>query len=106
MLISLYLRKVKLTPEEGYVNVTGGKVWYQIIRSGTETPLLLLNWRHGFPGFYLNPVGDLGNERPIIFLDQLGCGRSDDNKDTTLMTEDTFVEQLNQFIDAPVSCQG
>ncbi|GAG20151.1 unnamed protein product, partial [marine sediment metagenome] len=77
--------------------VTGGKVWYRIVGEGDETPLLLLHGGPGFPSYYLNPLSALSKERPIIFLDQLGCGRSDDNTDTTLMTVDTFVEQLDQF---------
>ncbi len=92
--------KVKLSPEESYINVTGGKVWYRIVGEGTEVPLLLLHGGPGFPSYYLNPLAELSKERPIIFLDQLGCGRSDDNTDTTLMTVDAFVEQLEQFTSA------
>ncbi|MGB6563974.1 MAG: hypothetical protein WBE69_15345, partial [Candidatus Binataceae bacterium] len=34
--------------KEGYVNVTGGKVWYEIVGSGDAIPLIVL---HGGPGF-------------------------------------------------------
>lgn len=91
--------KVELSPGEGYVNVTGGKVWYRIVGGGTETPLILLHGGPGVPSYYLNPLAKLNKERPVIFFDQLGCGRSDDNKDTSLMKIDTFVEQFDQFID-------
>lgn len=36
-----------LEPGEGFVDVTGGQVWYRISGSGTGTPLILL---HGGPG--------------------------------------------------------
>jgi proline iminopeptidase len=92
--------KTELYPGEGYVNVKGGKVWYKIVGGGSEIPLVLLHGGPGFPSYYLNPFAELSDERPIIFLDQFGCGRSDDNKDTTLMTIETFVEQLEQFVDS------
>ena len=51
--------------KEGYVNVTGGKVWYEIVGSGDAIPLIVL---HGGPGFthdYLEPLGALCKERPV-----------------------------------------
>lgn len=61
---------------EGYVNVTGGKVWYQIVGTGDAPPLITL---HGGPGFthdYLEPLGALCKERPVVFYDQLGAGKA------------------------------
>lgn len=92
--------KAKLTATEGFVEVTGGKVWYRIVGTGNQTPIVLLHGGPGFPSYYLNPLAKLGQDRPVIFFDQLGCGRSDDNSDTTLMTIDIFVEQLEQFTSA------
>lgn len=91
--------KVELSAGEGYVNVSGGNLWYRIVGEGTETPILLLHGGPGVPSYYLNPLAKLSDERPVIFLDQFGCGRSDINKDTSLMKIDVFVEQLEQFID-------
>ncbi len=90
----------KLTPGQGYIQVTGGKVWYNVVGSGTKTPILLLHGGPGVPSYYLNPLKELANERPVIFLDQLGCGRSDKILDTSLLTTENFVEQLNQFKNA------
>ena len=87
----------KLIPGESYAAVTGGKVWYQIVGDGDKTPLLLLHGGPGFPSYYLNPMEALSKDRPVIFLDQLGCGRSDRVVDSTLMTVENFVEQLEQF---------
>lgn len=86
--------KKKLTPGEGYAEVTGGKVWYRIAGEGDKTPLLLLHGGPGAPSYYLNPLAALSKDRPVIFFDQLGCGRSDHIIDTSMMTVKNFVEQL------------
>ncbi|MDO8434971.1 MAG: proline iminopeptidase-family hydrolase [Candidatus Binatus sp.] len=81
---------------EGFVAVTGGRVWYQRVGSGDATPLLTL---HGGPGFghdYLQPLGRLCAERPVIFYDQLGSGKSDRPKDDNLWRVARFVEELGQ----------
>ena len=86
----------KLHPSEGFINVKGGKVWYRIIGDGDKTPILLLHGGPGVPSFYLNPLSALAKDRPVIFFDQLGCGRSEKITDTTLMTVDNFVEQVQE----------
>ena len=90
----------KLKPGEGYINVTGGKVWYKIVGSGDKTPLLLLHGGPGVPSYYLNTMAALGDERPVIFIDQLGCGRSDRITDTTLMTIPAYLKELKEIHDA------
>ena len=83
-----------LSPGEGYVEVEGGRVWYQIVGSGRETPLLLLHGGPGAPSFYLGPLRRLAVDRPVIFYDQLGAGRSDRPSDTSLWRIDRFVNEL------------
>jgi proline iminopeptidase len=90
----------KLKPGEGYINVTGGKVWYKIVGSGDKAPLLLLHGGPGVPSYYLNPMAALSDERPVIFIDQLGCGRSDRITDTTLMTIPAYLKELKEIHDA------
>ena len=83
-----------LAPREGYLEVPGGRVWYRIEGRGPGIPLLTL---HGGPGathHYLKPLGALGDDRPVIFYDQLGSGRSDRPSDTTLWRVERFVEEL------------
>ena len=80
---------------EGYVEVPGGRVWYQIAgpdRPGT--PLLCLHGGPGMPHDYLEPLEDLAANRPVVFYDQLGCGRSDRPADDSLWTAERFVEEL------------
>ena len=76
------------------MDVPGGRVWYRIVGSGTETPLLLLHGGPGAPSYYLKPFAALADERPVIFYDQLGAGHSDPITDTTLLTVDRFVAEL------------
>jgi proline iminopeptidase len=85
-----------LRPGEGYVEVEGGKVWYQIVGSGTKTPLLLLHGGPGAPSHYLKPLERVAADRPVIFYDQLGAGRSDRPSDRSLWSVDRFVEELAQ----------
>jgi proline iminopeptidase len=80
---------------EGYVEVPGGQVWYRIV--GTDrpgTPLLCLHGGPGMPHDYLEPLEDLAASRPVVFYDQLGCGRSDRPADDSLWTTERFVEEL------------
>jgi len=81
---------------EGYIDVEGGRVWYRVVGSGNETPLLLLHGGPGAPSYYLNPLEKVAEDRPVIFYDQLGAGRSDRPTDSTLWRVDRFVNELAQ----------
>jgi proline-specific peptidase len=80
----------------GRLDVPGGRVWYRRLGSGDATPLLML---HGGPGAgsdYIAPLGEaLAADRPVVFWDQLGCGRSDAPDDTSLWTLDRFVAEVD-----------
>jgi proline iminopeptidase len=83
-----------ILPHEGYVQVKGGRVWYRVFGEGKGTPIMML---HGGPGgtsrsFY--QFEEIGKDRPVIIFDQLGGGRSDYHTDSTLLTVDNFVEQV------------
>ncbi|HVB24753.1 MAG TPA: proline iminopeptidase-family hydrolase [Ktedonobacteraceae bacterium] len=83
--------------QKGYIPVTGGLVWYKVVNPGNGIPLLTL---HGGPGsahHYLEPLEQLANERPVIFYDQLGCGKSERPDDTSLWQRGRFVEELSQI---------
>jgi proline-specific peptidase len=62
--------------------------------------LLLL---HGGPGAghdYLEPLAALAEDRPVIFYDQLGCGRSDRPSDPGLWQIGRFVREVDQVREA------
>jgi proline iminopeptidase len=98
-LFTLFLMNACTTstpPKEGFIEVEGGKIWYRIDGEGDKTPVLLLHGGPGSSSFNLEPLKELSQDRPVIFLDQLGCGRSTRITDTTLMTIEQNVEQLEQ----------
>lgn len=85
---------------EGMVEVPGGRVWYEQVGSGSGVPLLVL---HGGPGFtheYVRSLEALADTRPVVFYDQLGCGRSDHPQDPGLWTVERSVAELQAVRDA------
>ncbi|KQL42061.1 proline iminopeptidase [Bacillus sp. FJAT-25509] len=86
---------------EGFIEVTGGKVWYQVHnKNSSKIPVVVL---HGGPGsshYSMQGLRVLAEDRPVIFYDQLGCGKSDRPTDTTLWNIDRFVEELAQIREA------
>lgn len=83
--------------KEGFIEVKGGKVWYRINGSGNKPALVLLHGGPGSSSYGLENLKALSNDRPVIFIDQLGCGRSTRITDTSLMTIENYVEQLEQI---------
>ncbi len=86
----------KLKSGEGYIKVTGGKLWYKIVGEGDKTPILVLHGGPGATSYYLRPLRKLGKDRPVIFFDQLGCGRSTLKMDTSQMNIKFYVEEVEQ----------
>lgn len=88
------------TQREGKIEVPGGKVWYRVEGNGPGVPLLTL---HGGPGAghdYLEPLAALGDERPVVFYDQLGCGKSDIPDDASLWVAERFAREVQSVRDA------
>ncbi len=80
---------------EGTIAVPGGRVWYRILgRDAPGIPLLVLHGGPGAPHDYLEHLAALADERPIVFYDQLGCGRSERPDDTDLWQLPRFVVEL------------
>lgn len=80
--------------QEGFVKVTGGRVWYGIVGRGKKPPVILLHGGPGFTHWSMQPLTALSDERPVIFDDQLGSGKSDRPQDVSLWTKERFVEEL------------
>lgn len=82
--------------ENGYINVTGGKIFWKSIGEGSKTPILTM---HGGPGsshdLFVEPFEELADDRKIIFYDQLGGGRSDRPEDQSLWTIPRFIEEID-----------
>lgn len=65
-------------PDDGYVNVPGGRAAFRVIGAGNGTPVLFI---HGGPGStscdFVANVSGIAATRPVIVYDQLGSGYSD-----------------------------
>jgi proline iminopeptidase len=87
-------RALERVPATGFVQVEGGRVWYAIHGKGKRTPLLVLHGGPGIPHDYLANLALLGDERPVVFYDQLGCGKSERPDDPALWTRERFAREL------------
>lgn len=85
---------------EGFATVPGGRIYWRRFGSGAKLPLLTL---HGGPGSshnYLLPLQALAEDRPVIFYDQLGCGRADAPDNDALYTIQRSVDELDAVREA------
>ncbi|RZS95483.1 proline iminopeptidase-family hydrolase [Cecembia calidifontis] len=89
--------KKSLVSKEGYVEVEGGRIWYEVFGSGPKSPVLLLHGGPGGTSLGFEPLKELGYDGPIVFWDQLGSGRSDALMDTSLMTIENYVDQVERL---------
>lgn len=88
-----------LAPHEGFVQVKGGKIWYRVWGTGEGVPMVMIHGGPGFTSYYLTPLADsLSKERTVIVFDQLGCGRSDQLTDTSLMNMQAHVDQVSALL--------
>lgn len=91
---------LRVPTREGLVAVPGGRVFVRQIGNGSGTPLLAL---HGGPGGVscrFEVLAPLAADRPVIFYDQLGSGRSDRPTDTTLWRVPRFVDEVTAVREA------
>jgi proline-specific peptidase len=66
-----------------------------------KVPVLVLHGGPGFPHDYLEDLAVLADSgRPVIFYDQIGCGRSDRPDDRSLWAMPTFVEEVGAVREA------
>jgi proline-specific peptidase len=83
--------------DEGFVEVPGGRVWYERMGRPDAPPLLLL---HGGPGGNsedLRPLMELAaRDFLVVRYDQLGSWRSDQPDNPALWQVPRFVEEVDQ----------
>jgi proline-specific peptidase len=85
---------------DGTVAFRGYRTWYQVVgelpTTNGKLPLLVLHGGPGVPHDYLEELARLADGgRPVVFYDQLGCGKSEHPDDPSLWVMDTFVEELS-----------
>lgn len=82
------IKEGRITVEHGY------QVWYRRV-GDSGIPLLVL---HGGPGMghdYLEILEELATDRPVVFYDQLGCGKSDQPGDRSLWRMERFLAEVD-----------
>jgi proline-specific peptidase len=94
-IVTLSGNAVAIKPGEGSVQTTGGQIWYRVVGEGNGVPLLVIHGGPGMPSDYLFSLGGLASDRPVVFYDQLGCGRSATASDSQLWTIEYFVSELD-----------
>lgn len=87
-----------LPRRQAYAEVPGGRVWYEVVGDGPGIPLVTLHGGPGMPHDYLEPLAHLGVDRPVVFYDQLGCGRSPASDDPALWRVERFVSELAALV--------
>ena len=85
---------------EGYLDVRGGQLWYQVVGTKNNSPILVLSGGPGTPHYYLKSLSLLGKNRQVVFYDQLGCGKSSHNTDKSLWTMDNLLEHIELLVSA------
>ncbi|MBF0458331.1 MAG: proline iminopeptidase-family hydrolase [Nitrospirae bacterium] len=87
--------------EEGFLDIGGGKIWYQICGVDKRgIPLIVV---HGGPGFshdYLEPLNMLSDERPVIFYDMTDCGNSSKSDDPSRWCVEYLGRELAEVLAA------
>jgi proline iminopeptidase len=90
--------------KEGYVNVQGGKIWFQMYTNNESphtVPIIILHGGPGTPHNYLLNLSELVKYRTVIFYDQLGCGKSSlQSNQKELWTITRFVSELEELAQA------
>jgi proline iminopeptidase len=86
-----------LLRDEGYVEVTGGRVWYERMGRPDAPPLLLLHGGPGASSAYLRPLMEqAASDFRVVRYDQLGSWNSDKPDDVSLWQVPRFVEEVEQ----------
>lgn len=78
--------------EDGFINVNGAKIYYKIMGEGE--PVVVLHGGPGFDHIHMLPISELAKENKVVFYDQRATGNSTGNLDSTSITVDNFVEDL------------
>lgn len=99
-LLIISCQSTSLTPSEGFVEMKEGKIWYKIVGQGSNTPLLVIHGGLGVSSVYLKPLEELSKDRPVIFYDQIDCGKSSRTSDTSLWNIEHYLEEISQIREA------
>ena len=88
------------TGPQGTIPVPGGIVWFNRVGGGPGLPVLVVHGGPGLPHNYLRSLERLGDEREVIFWDQLGCGNSKCPPGPELWTMERSVAEMDAVVKA------
>jgi proline-specific peptidase len=80
---------------DGTIAGPHGSIYYRIVGESDALPLLVIHGGPGMPHDYLRDLDALADERPVVYYDQIGCGRSDRSDDSSLWTLATFADEVD-----------
>lgn len=84
--------------EHGHLTLPWGQIYVQIVNPDAKgTPLLVLHGGPGMASYYCEPLAALATDRPVIFYDQFGCGRSTIPETTERYNVSAFVEEFSML---------
>lgn len=87
-----------LIVETGRVRVEHGMLWYKVVNADSSKPtLVVLHGGPQVPSDYLFELECLG--RPVLFYDQLGCGRSDVGADHSVASSLRDLREVLTLVD-------
>ncbi|MBP9837240.1 MAG: proline iminopeptidase-family hydrolase [Proteobacteria bacterium] len=85
--------------QERYLQLPEGNIYYKIFSAKAKgVPLIVIHGGPGTPHDYLLVLSELSNERPVIFYDQLGCGKSPCEADENLWQVGRFKAELAALV--------
>jgi proline-specific peptidase len=85
---------------EGAIAGPHGSIYYRIVGDADAVPLLVIHGGPGMPHDYLRDLDALADEHPVVYYDQLGCGRSGRPDDVALWTLEAFADSIDTVRDA------
>jgi proline iminopeptidase len=87
---------------ENYLDVPDGRIWYNKFytpENENKIPLIILHGGPGIPHNYLTNLSAMATLVPVIFYDQLGCGKSKVQENNNKLWElSRFIDELEILI--------
>lgn len=75
------------------------KLYFNLVNAqSAKPPVVVLHGGPGLPSDYLQPLKDVLRDRPILFHDQLGCGKSDQPPDVALYSISNSVHDVAELL--------
>jgi proline iminopeptidase len=80
---------------EGYFETEGRTLWYRVVNPHGGGVPLLAQAGGPAPSYYLEPLENLADERPVVFYDQFGTGRSSKPDGSFDWSVQLYLDDLN-----------